>query len=413
MAGMAHDAVLGELEQGPLSAALRLKIEARGEGNVTVRMPFGEHLLNAGGPGVPIHGGAIAALADFAACAAVWTMPETRSSATISMTVNYTAPAVENRSGRAGPGAPRRQTYRQHRGRNSRPARRARRRRAGHLQNCLTRHSTYSPRFARPPRCHGLNLVAAIPLARYDRAVAARRARVANRSGCALDRGASATAAAISGRRSAHAGAQSRMAGARKSARRLHPRGDRARSRRAAPRCRGSDTPSFIRSCTAAPGRSTSSSWARLAGIGGPSILGVVVHPIYGPWIAFRAALLIDVSWMCRAPRTASIRVPDASPQLHQRVSGRRSEFPAGWDVPKCLTHRVEVEPDCAGDATRESDACSARSIAIPTTSSRIIRCARCARCARTTRCTSNPRCADHRGRLLIAAVSRRRWRSR
>jgi uncharacterized protein (TIGR00369 family) len=95
MAGATNDAVLGELEQGPFSATLRLKIEARGEGDVTVRMPFGEHLLNAGGPGVPIHGGAIAALADFAACAAVWTMPETRSSATISMTVNYTAPPVK------------------------------------------------------------------------------------------------------------------------------------------------------------------------------------------------------------------------------------------------------------------------------------------------------------------------------
>ena len=40
MAGMAHDAVLDELEQGPFSAALRLKIEARGEGEVTVRMPL-------------------------------------------------------------------------------------------------------------------------------------------------------------------------------------------------------------------------------------------------------------------------------------------------------------------------------------------------------------------------------------
>ena len=95
MAEATHHAVLSELEQGPFSAALRLKIEARGEGEATVRMPFGEGILNAGGPGVPIHGGAIAALADFAACAAVWTMPETRSSATISMTVNYAAPAVK------------------------------------------------------------------------------------------------------------------------------------------------------------------------------------------------------------------------------------------------------------------------------------------------------------------------------
>jgi uncharacterized protein (TIGR00369 family) len=93
--GAAHDAVLSELEQGPFSSALRLKLEARAEGDVTVRMPFSEGILNTGGPGVPIHGGAIASLADFAACAAVWTLSEARSSATISMTVNYTAPAVK------------------------------------------------------------------------------------------------------------------------------------------------------------------------------------------------------------------------------------------------------------------------------------------------------------------------------
>jgi uncharacterized protein (TIGR00369 family) len=95
MADATNEAVLRELEQGPFSAALRLKIEAYGEGEATVRMLFGSGILNAGGPDVPIHGGAIAALADFAACAAVWTMPRTRSSATISMTVNYTAPAVK------------------------------------------------------------------------------------------------------------------------------------------------------------------------------------------------------------------------------------------------------------------------------------------------------------------------------
>ena len=32
----------------------------------------------------------------------------------------------------------------------------------------------------------------------------------------------------------------------------------------------------------------------KVAGIAGPSILGVTVHPLYGPWIAFRAALLLD-----------------------------------------------------------------------------------------------------------------------
>ncbi|HTQ23129.1 MAG TPA: PaaI family thioesterase [Candidatus Binataceae bacterium] len=89
-----HDAVLGELERGPFSSALGLRIEARAEGEATVRMPFAERILNAGGLDVPIHGGAIAALADFAACAAVWTLPAAASSATISMAVNYTAPAL-------------------------------------------------------------------------------------------------------------------------------------------------------------------------------------------------------------------------------------------------------------------------------------------------------------------------------
>jgi|SRR5689334_8046688 uncharacterized protein (TIGR00369 family) len=94
MARAVHDGVLRELESGPFSSALKLRIEACCEGEAMVRMPFDESILNAGGPDVPVHGGAIAALADFAACAAVWTMPKTRSSATISMTVNYATPAI-------------------------------------------------------------------------------------------------------------------------------------------------------------------------------------------------------------------------------------------------------------------------------------------------------------------------------
>ena len=90
----------------------------------------------------------------------------------------------------------------------------------------------------------------------------------------------------------------------------------------------------------------------KAAGIAGPSILGVVVHPIFGPWIAFRAALLLDVADRStrRATRSASIRVPDASRAVASSACPVGAvSFPAGWDVPKCLTHRVEVEPDCAG----------------------------------------------------------------
>jgi uncharacterized protein (TIGR00369 family) len=87
---------LASLERSPFSAILGLKVESAYPGTSVVRMPFNLSLLNDGGPDVPIHGGAIASLADFAACAAIWTMPETRRSATVSMSINYTSPGVQS-----------------------------------------------------------------------------------------------------------------------------------------------------------------------------------------------------------------------------------------------------------------------------------------------------------------------------
>jgi uncharacterized protein (TIGR00369 family) len=88
--------VLRQLSEGPFSTLLGFTVDSATEGKVTVRMPFHERLLNYGPLDVPIHGGAISSLADFAACAAVWTLPATQRSATISLTVNYTAPAVQS-----------------------------------------------------------------------------------------------------------------------------------------------------------------------------------------------------------------------------------------------------------------------------------------------------------------------------
>lgn len=87
---------LESLERAPFSAMLGLKILSSQKGEALARMQFSADLLNDGGDGAPIHGGAIAALADFAACAAVWSMPETERSATISMTVNYTGPGIKS-----------------------------------------------------------------------------------------------------------------------------------------------------------------------------------------------------------------------------------------------------------------------------------------------------------------------------
>ena|SRR5579862_8734907 len=87
---------MASLERSPFSTILGLKIASAENGVAVVRMPFSEKLLNDGGPAVPIHGGAIASLADFAACAAVWSLEATQRSMTISMTVNYTGPGIQS-----------------------------------------------------------------------------------------------------------------------------------------------------------------------------------------------------------------------------------------------------------------------------------------------------------------------------
>jgi uncharacterized protein (TIGR00369 family) len=87
---------MASLERSPFSAMVGLKIVAAEKGEAVVRMSFSEKLLNDGGINMPIHGGAIASLADFAACAAIWTLPETQRSMTISMTVNFTGPGIRS-----------------------------------------------------------------------------------------------------------------------------------------------------------------------------------------------------------------------------------------------------------------------------------------------------------------------------
>jgi hypothetical protein len=87
---------------------------------------------------------------------------------------------------------------------------------------------------------------------------------------------------------------------------------------------------------------------AKAAGLGGPSIVGVAVHPVYGPWIAFRAALLVDE--VIDAPGDAAGFDPCPSCTARTCVEAcpvGAIAHPAGWDIERCLIHRVEVEPDC------------------------------------------------------------------
>ncbi len=87
---------------------------------------------------------------------------------------------------------------------------------------------------------------------------------------------------------------------------------------------------------------------ARAAGLAGPSILGVVIHPVYGPWLALRAALLID-----RELSTLPL-APGFNPCPTCRERACMTACPAGavstekgWDIPACVQHRLQVRNDC------------------------------------------------------------------
>jgi hypothetical protein len=88
---------------------------------------------------------------------------------------------------------------------------------------------------------------------------------------------------------------------------------------------------------------------AKLAGLGGPSIIGVVLNPVYGPWIAFRAALIVDLDLDSPGDAVGFDPCPGCVPRsCIVACPPEAVSFPAGWSIPNCLTHRVEVEADCA-----------------------------------------------------------------
>ncbi len=194
---------------------------------------------------------------------------------------------------------------------------------------------------------HGLNLVAAIPATRYD-AVAAPDYRAG-----AIDSNAKALVVIANGGGAFWTAYQRHAARNPGWLARENPLDDFTRDvieREVAPmvretgsRCRvvypfmgGDRTLNFIE-------------LGKVAGLAGPSILGVAVHPVYGPWIAFRAALLLDE--LIDAPGAAAGFDPCPACVPRSCIAACPVDavsYPQGWDIPKCLTHRVEVEPDCA-----------------------------------------------------------------
>lgn len=87
---------------------------------------------------------------------------------------------------------------------------------------------------------------------------------------------------------------------------------------------------------------------ARTAGLAGPSLLGVTIHPVYGPWMALRAAVLLELE-LALPPQASGF---DPCPTCVERpcISSCPAEAIStekGWDIPCCVQHRLHRQDDC------------------------------------------------------------------
>jgi hypothetical protein len=91
---------------------------------------------------------------------------------------------------------------------------------------------------------------------------------------------------------------------------------------------------------------------AQASGLAGPSILGIVIHPTYGPWIALRAAVLIDQEFDQQLTDPPPAQGFDPCPNCTERsciqaCPANVVSVEKGWDIPGCVQHRVNVPDDC------------------------------------------------------------------
>lgn len=87
---------------------------------------------------------------------------------------------------------------------------------------------------------------------------------------------------------------------------------------------------------------------AEAAGLGAPSLLGILLHPEFGPWMALRGAFLVDVA--AAAARPAAGFSPCAACADRPCVAA----CPAGavtiasrWDPEGCMSHRLAAAGRC------------------------------------------------------------------
>lgn len=91
---------------------------------------------------------------------------------------------------------------------------------------------------------------------------------------------------------------------------------------------------------------------AELAGLGRRSLVGVLVHPEYGPWIALRAAVLLADAPAAPRPADGFDPCPGCVERPCIAACPAGAVGPDGWDVPGCVAHRLAAEANCAPACT-------------------------------------------------------------
>jgi len=96
---------------------------------------------------------------------------------------------------------------------------------------------------------------------------------------------------------------------------------------------------------------------AEAAGLGRRGLLGVLLHPEFGPWMALRGALLVDEAPVAARPAAGF----DPCGNCRERpcipaCPGEAIADPEGWNVPRCIDFRV-----ARGEANPCADRCHAR----------------------------------------------------
>jgi hypothetical protein len=87
---------------------------------------------------------------------------------------------------------------------------------------------------------------------------------------------------------------------------------------------------------------------AECAGLGRRSLLGLLVHPTFGPWIALRAAVLLPVVVEAARPADGFDPCPTCVERACMPACPAGAIGDGGWDIPRCAAHRLRDDDECA-----------------------------------------------------------------